>query len=108
MLGHATYLVFEVGWALPVLALQWIVGRRRLRQRWRTLLLAVTIATLYLACADGVAIANGIWTLHADRIVGVRIVDVPIEEIIFFLLTNAMVVQSILVIHPEPSTGRWW
>jgi lycopene cyclase domain-containing protein len=98
MLGHATYLVLEVAWALPVLALQWLVGRRRLRQRWRTLLLAVAVATLYLACADAVAIANGIWALHANRIVGLRVGDVPIEEIIFFLLTNAMVVQSVLLI----------
>jgi lycopene cyclase domain-containing protein len=97
MLGHLTYLIFELVWALPVLALQWVVGRGILWRRRETLVLALLIPTLYLSCADSVAIANGIWTLHADRIVGIRLGNLPLEEALFFLLTNAMVVQSILL-----------
>lgn len=99
MLGHLTYLTFELGWALPVLALQWIAGRRVLWQRRRVLVAAVCVSTAYLSCADGVAIAHGIWSLHAPRILGVRLGDLPVEEAIFFLLTNAMVVQSILLVE---------
>lgn len=103
MFGHATYLIFELGWGLPVLALQWVAGHRRLWEARSVLLLAVAIPTLYLTVADGVAIANGVWTLHGDRIVNVRIGDVPLEECIFFLLTNAMVVQSVLLV----GFARW-
>jgi lycopene cyclase domain-containing protein len=100
MFGHVTYLFFELAWAVPVIALQWLVGRRRLWSvRW-ILLLSVVLPTAYLVAADSVAIAQGIWTLHADRIVGVRVGNVPLEEAIFFLLTNSMVAQSVLLVLP--------
>ena len=97
-LGHVTYLVFELVWALPVLALQWLIGARALWRGRRTLLLGILIPTLYLSWADSVAISQGIWTLHANRIVGVKVGVLPIEEALFFLLTNAMVVQSVLLV----------
>jgi lycopene cyclase domain-containing protein len=98
-MSHATYLTFELAWALPVLALQWIVGRGRLLRHWRILLVAIALPSAYLSLTDGVAIAQHIWTLHADRILGVRVGDVPVEEIIFFVVTNAMVAQSIVLVE---------
>jgi len=98
-MGHLTYLVFEVTWALPVLVLQWVVGWKELWKERRALLAAVAIATFYLSVADGVAISQGIWTLHAARITQLKIGRVPVEEIVFFLLTNSMVVQSIILVR---------
>jgi lycopene cyclase domain-containing protein len=98
MAGHLTYLLFELVWAIPVLAIQWVVGRRQIWQRRRVLLVTVALSTLYLSCADSVAIAHGIWTLHAGRIVGLRFGNLPVEESLFFLLTNAMVVQSVILL----------
>jgi lycopene beta-cyclase len=97
--GHLTYLEFELVWAIPVLALQWGVGRRRLWRCRTVLLAAVALPTLYLCFADSVAIANGIWTLHSNRIVGVRIGDLPVEEALFFGLTNAMIAQSVILVQ---------
>lgn len=102
MLGHVTYLSFEFAWALPVLALQWVVGRKTLWHRRGTLIFAALVATIYLSGADSVAIAHHIWTLHANRIIGVRVGNLPLEEILFFLLTNAMVVQSVLLVADLP------
>lgn len=31
MMGHGTYVAFLLGWALPVIILQWCVGHRILR-----------------------------------------------------------------------------
>lgn len=105
MFGTWTYLIFELAWACPVLILQWAVGWRTLRSRRRPLFWTVLIATVYLSSTDGIAIANGIWTLHRNRIVGMYVANVPIEEIIFFLLTNLLVVQSVLLVYrPLPGT----
>jgi lycopene cyclase domain-containing protein len=114
-MGHLTYLVFELVWALPVLVLQCIVGWRELWKERRALLAAVAIATIYLSAADGVAISQGIWTLHTARIIQLKVGVVPVEEIVFFLLTNSMVVQSVILVRaygnrrseitPEASTG---
>lgn len=98
MLGHLTYLAFELVWAAPVLGLQWLAGGRALWQRRSILLIAIALPSAYLSIADGVAIAHGIWTLHDGRILGIRIGDVPVEEAVFFVLTNAMVVQSVILV----------
>lgn len=103
MFGHATYIVFELAWAVPVVVLQWAVGWRTLWSRRRALLRAMLVATTYLSCTDGVAIAHGIWTLHRSRILGIQVVNVPIEEMIFFFLTNLLVVQSVLLVYRLPS-----
>lgn len=107
MFGTWTYLVFELGWSCPVLFLQWTVGWKTLLSRRRSLLGAVLLATLYLSCTDSIAIASGIWTLHRNRIVGAYIGNVPLEEVIFFLVTNVMVVQSVLLVY-RPAPGTLW
>ena len=96
--SHLTYVILELAWALPVLAIQWIVGRRILWSRRRALLAAIIIPTVYLSGADSVAIANGIWTLHSSRLLGWRLGDLPLEEGLFFLLADAMVAQTIVLV----------
>lgn len=97
MLGHWTYIVFEVTWALPIVLLQWAVARQILWERRQIVLLAVVLSTLYLSAVDGIAISNGIWTIHADRILGIHFGAVPLEEIVFFALTNILVAQSTIM-----------
>lgn len=99
MFGHATYLFFELGWALPVLALQWALAWRRLWARRRAIALVALVATAYLSVADGVALRSGIWRIHASRTVGVTLGPVPIEECIFFLVTDLLIVQSLILLE---------
>lgn len=93
-----TYLVLELGWAIPVLALQWLVQWRDLWAARRIIPAAILLPSAYLTVADGVAIHNRIWTFHEDRILGLTVAGVPIEEAIFFLLTNALVVQAVILV----------
>jgi len=65
-MGHLTYLGMELIWALPVIALQWIIGHRTLRTHLRLVLTAVLLPTLYLSMADALAIRVGIWTLNPE------------------------------------------
>lgn len=101
MFGHFTYLTFELAWALPVLAVHWLLDRRRLRARLRLLVMVTVATTVYLTVADGVAIRAHIWMLHPDRLLGLSIGNVPIEESVFFLVTNLVVVQSLILLGPR-------
>ncbi|HEX3604696.1 MAG TPA: lycopene cyclase domain-containing protein [Candidatus Dormibacteraeota bacterium] len=102
MWGHLTYLGLLLPWALPVLALQWAAGHSALRRRLGPLLVATLLPTAWLIAGDAVALAQGIWTVHRDRILGVYLGNVPLEEAVFFLLTDLMVVQSVLLLNaPE-------
>jgi lycopene cyclase domain-containing protein len=106
-MGQFTYLFMELIWALPVIALQWMLGRETLRARWKLLVASVMIPTLYLSSADAMAIRVGIWTLNPERTLDIWIGALPIEEAIFFFLTNTMVVQGlILFLEPQAVFAR--
>ena len=96
------YLPFLLVWALPVIALQWLVGGRYLwreRRRWPWVVLALGT---YLTLADAFAIAAGIWRFDARRLSGLYLANVPIEEVLFYLLTVAMVAQGFTI-----AWGAW-
>lgn len=97
MFGRFTYVVLEVSWAMPIILGQWAIAWRTLWPCRLVVFAGLAIPTVYLSLADGVAILNGIWTLHRNRIMGIYLGVVPIEEVLFFLLTNAMVAQSVVL-----------
>lgn len=105
MFGHLTYLGLLLPWALVVVAGQWLISGGAIRRRLRFVVLTVVPCTAYLVATDAVALAEGIWTIHSDRIVGMYIGNVPVEEAAFFLLTNLMVVQGVVLFNsPETRT----
>lgn len=79
-------------WATPVILFQWIIGGDRLFARKELLLKAILIPTFYLSLADSVAIASGIWAISEDYTLGLKIGNLPVEEALFFLMTNVMLV----------------
>lgn len=91
------YMGAIIAWSGPVLALQWAVGWPYLRRRWRTFVMGVVAPTAYLWIADRIALASEIWTISETYTVGVGILGLPIEEALFFLVTNVFVVQGLLL-----------
>lgn len=91
------YLGAILAWAGPVLALQWAVGWPYLLARWRTTLAGILAPTLYLCVVDAVAIDLGIWRFSAELTTGLTVLGLPVEEATFFLVTNALVVQGLLL-----------
>ena len=52
--------------------------------------------TLYLCLADAFAISDGIWTITSTTRSGIEIMGIlPIEEALFFALTNLFVLQGL-------------
>ena len=97
-LGESTrYLGLILVWIAPPLALQWWYGGRWLAYRLRVLWPAIAVPTLYLWFADGFAIANGIWTISDRYTTGITFGPLPLEEATFFLVTNLVVVQGLVL-----------
>jgi len=95
---HGTYLVYELAWALPVVLVQWAVAGREL-WRWRRLLTAaVLVSTLYLGVCDAFALGHGIWRVDSARVVGVYAGPLPLEEFVFYFVTNIMAAQGFVLI----------
>jgi lycopene beta-cyclase len=101
------YLGLELGWALPPIMLQLIVGADILwRHRW-AIGSATGISWLYLSFADALAIQSGTWTINPELSLPIFIGGVlPIEEAIFFLVTNVLVVFGLTLVLDQESEER--
>lgn len=92
------YLGLILVWAGPVLALQWVVGATQLWATKHTWLYGVLAPTLYLWLTDRIAIGQGIWSISDTYTTGLHLFGLPLEEATFFLVTNLLVVQGLLLI----------
>jgi lycopene cyclase domain-containing protein len=97
---NTNYLFHLLGWTLPVILAQWLIGRRILIRNLRGVLLPPLAVGAYFSCVDRVAIREGIWIFDPNQILGVRFGGVPIEEIIFFFVTSLLVSQSLILLLP--------
>lgn len=53
--------------------------------------------SLYLCVADAIAIKNEVWVISEATSTGVMIGVLPVEEAVFFFVTNLLVVQGTLL-----------
>jgi lycopene cyclase domain-containing protein len=98
-----TYLGLILVWALPPIALQLLFGADILWQHRHLVGFVLAFTTLYLGIADSLAIGSGTWTIDPGHSLNLLLAGVlPVEELIFFLVTDILVVFGIvLVLAPE-------
>lgn len=97
------YLAITVAWAFLPIMLQVGFGADFLLAGWKTVGLAIALPTLYLCAVDWMAIGFGTWTISPDYTTGLLLAgQLPVEEAVFFLLTNVLVVFGLhLGLHPQ-------
>jgi lycopene cyclase domain-containing protein len=85
---------------MPVIVLQWLLGLDILAKRWKAWLPGILIPTLYLTGVDALALRSQSWTINPTQITGVLIplLNIPIEEGIFFLVINTLIVQGLILL----------
>ena len=111
-----TYFGLIAVWAAPIIALQWGFGGDLLVRRWRLLLPAIGLPTLYLWTVDRLAIGDGIWWISERFSSGLAPLGLPVEEAFFFLVTNLLVTFGITLALEPASLARldalrgvrWW
>lgn len=84
-----------LAWAAPVLLGQWYLAADSIWSRRGAILAGVGIPTVYLWFADAVAIGSGIWEITEETRSGIQLGILPVEEMLFFLVTNILVVQGL-------------
>jgi lycopene cyclase domain-containing protein len=104
----AVYLALILVWALPPIALQLIFGADILWRRRHLILFTLISSTLYLGLADTLAIRSGTWTISPDQSLNLYLAGgLPIEELIFFLATNTLLVFGMLLALSRESVERF-
>ncbi len=100
------YLFLELGWFLPVIIGQWIFAPHILRSKWKVIPLAALPVAVYLSVKDRVALDEGTWSISDENSTGLKIGGVPIEEIIFFIITSWVSAQGIILLTDERSPAE--
>jgi lycopene cyclase domain-containing protein len=101
-----TYLSLILIWALPPVLLQLAFGADIL-WRWRQLVLwSIAPLTLYLCAADAIAIRSGTWTIDPAQSTGLFVGGLPVEEAVFFLSTNTLLVFGMTLVLSTQSLNR--
>ncbi len=102
------YLGLELIWALPPIALQLAAGADILWRYRRPVLLTLLGVTLYLCAADFLAIRAAVWTISPEQSLGAFIGGVlPVEEVVFFMLTNMLLVFGLTLALAPEARERW-
>lgn len=96
--GNWNYLILILVWAVPVILGQMWLGWPAFRRQWPVYALGVSIPTVYLTLMDSIAISSGTWTISGLQSLNLFLpFGVPIEEGLFFLVTNLLLVQGVLL-----------
>ncbi len=104
-----TYITLILSWAFPPMLVQRLFGADI---RWinrRRLCAASAPPTLELWIVDFLAIHSGTWTLDPTQTLGVELGGVlAVEEMVFFFVTNVLIVFGVFLILAEVSHRRAW
>lgn len=102
-----TYLSLTLAWALLPIMLQVAFGGDILWQHRKLVALGIIPATLYLGASDSVAIGAGTWTINPEKTVNVQLGGkLPLEEGVFFLLTNTLITLGMILSLSKGSAQR--
>jgi lycopene cyclase domain-containing protein len=102
-----TYLGLELVWALPAIILQLAFGADILWQHRNIVITAIVSTTIYLSIADALAIQSGTWTIDPAQSTELLLFGIlPIEEFIFFLLTNILIIFGVTLVLAAQSQKR--
>ncbi|MCO4755206.1 MAG: lycopene cyclase domain-containing protein [Bacteriovoracaceae bacterium] len=91
------YLGLILVWAIPILILQWAIGGKYLINNFKLFTLSFLPPTIYFWVADALAIEWNIWAISETYTLGLKVGGLPLEEAVFFLVTNLMVAQGLIL-----------
>jgi lycopene beta-cyclase len=103
-----TYLGLILVWALPPVILQMAFGADILWRRRRLIGLTLGSVSIYLGLMDSLAIRAGTWTINPAQSLNIFLGGaLPVEEFIFFLMTNMLITFGITLLLSRESRQRW-
>lgn len=89
------YLGAITWWSLLVIIVLWYITGAYIVQRYETFLLSVLMPSIYLCYVDVIALRARVWHINERTSLEIFMFDdLPLEEVIFFFITNIIVVMG--------------
>ncbi len=102
-----TYLAIILFWALPPIILQFLFGADILWHYRRLVFWALFIPGLYLSLMDIVALTETTWSISPAQTTGILFFGIlPLEEVLFFFITNVLITFGMTLLLAEVSQER--
>jgi lycopene beta-cyclase len=102
-----TYLSIILFWALPPIIIQILFGGDILWHYRRLVFLALFVPGLYLSLMDVVALTETTWSISPAQTTGILFFGIlPIEEVLFFFVTNVLITFGMTLLLAEVSQAR--
>lgn len=103
-----TYLALILVWALPPIMIQLGWGAHILWQYGKLVFPVLVGMTLYLSFSDLLAIGSGVWMIDPQQSTEIFLLNIlPVEEFIFFLVTNTLLTFGITLALAKPSLEQF-
>lgn len=103
-----TYLSIILFWALPPIIIQLLFGADILWHYRKLVFWALFVPGLYLSLMDIVALTQSTWSISPTQTTGILFFGIlPIEEVLFFFITNVLITFGITLLLAEISQERF-
>jgi lycopene beta-cyclase len=103
-----TYLSIILFWALPPIIIQILFGADILWQYRRLVFWSILIPGLYLSLMDIFALKDTTWSISPAQTTGILFFGIlPLEEIVFFFVTNALITFGMTLLLANVSQERF-
>jgi len=103
-----TYLSITLFWALPAILPQLLFGADILWHYRKLVAWAILIPGTYLSLMDIVALKDTTWSIAPSQTTGSLFFGIlPLEEVVFFFITNVLVVFGMTLLLANVSEGRF-
>jgi len=103
-----TYLSIILFWALPAILPQLLFGADILWHYRKLVSLAILIPGTYLSLMDVIALKDTTWSISPSQTTGILFFGIlPLEEVIFFFITNVLITFGLTLLLADVSQGRF-
>ncbi|MBI2759323.1 MAG: lycopene cyclase domain-containing protein [Chloroflexi bacterium] len=102
------YLSITLFWALPAILPQLLFGADILWHYRKLVALAILVPGTYLSLMDIVALKATTWSISPTHTTGILFFGIlPLEEVVFFFITNVLIVFGMTLLLANVSAGRF-
>ncbi len=103
-----TYLSIILFWALPPILLQLLFGADILWHYRKLVFWAIIVPGTYLSLMDIVALKDTTWSISPTQTTGILFFGIlPLEEVVFFFITNVLLVFGMTLLLANVSAERF-
>jgi len=102
-----TYLSIILFWALPAVLPQLLFGADILWHYRKLVFWAIMVPGTYLSLMDVIALSDTTWSISKSQTTGILFFGIlPIEEVLFFFITNVLITFGITLLLANVSEER--